>query len=137
MHSEFILLPHVMDRYNLMWAPEIRRKPGESELNKYYINTLKPQTITAFQKDPTLEWVSFTLLESQDPPVLHIGAVDSTDPRWDSFTTVIEPAVRICPKKVAVRIIHEVLSTFTLCLANTARSSYCRYSKSLGPNPNV
>ena len=101
-----------MDFYNILRAPDVRKMPDkspETQLNEYYLNVLKPQMISAFKADPTLEWVSFTLLQSEDPPILHIGAVDSTSPNWVSFQTVIEPAVRGSPTKLVVRIIDEVL----------------------------
>ena len=62
--------------------PKLDSNPNLSE---YYIATIKPQILKAFQKDPTLDWVSFTLLELGVTHVLHIGAADSTDPGWQSF----------------------------------------------------
>ena len=114
-----------MDFYNILRAPDVRKVPdklsAETQLNDYYLNVLKPQIISAFKANPTLEWVSFTLIQSEDPPILHIGAVDSTRPNWVSFRTVIEPAVQDSPTKLVVRIVDEVLRE----LAGKAQSCPC------------
>ena len=83
---------------------------SDKELSQYYVNTLKPQILTALRRDLNLEWVSFTLLKSGTTPVLHIGAVDSNDPSWESFKSVIAPAVQMSPKKVTLEITDEILT---------------------------
>lgn len=94
----------------LLSQPDICVEPtSDTGLSQYYLNTIKPQILTAFRKDPSLKWVSFTLLETSATPVLHIGAVNSTDPRWGAFRSAIEPVVEKSPKKVTLEIIDEVL----------------------------
>ena len=101
----------IANRNNLQVNSKSNAKlESNPNLTDYYIATIKPQILRAFRQDPTLEWVSFTLLDSGDTHVLHIGAADRTDPGWQSFKSVIEPVVQKSPKTVRIEITDELLT---------------------------
>lgn len=107
-----------------MWAPSSKanqyklqvesksdaKLESSPNLTDYYIVTIKPQILMAFQQVPSLEWVSLTLLDSGDTHVLHIGAADRTDPSWQSFRRMIEPVIQESPKTVRLEVSDELLT---------------------------
>ena len=53
--------------------------------------------------------MSFTLLNTSPTPILHVGAVNSTDSGWKAFKNPIQSAVQSAPVPVVLDIVDEVL----------------------------
>ena len=100
---------------NYLTADNLVAAPN-NETTQHYDKNVKPAILAAFQKDPGLPWVSFTLLLRDGTPIVHVATINKSYDGWIEFQKTIAEISSRSPDPLMIEVveekIEELLQTF-------------------------